>query len=255
MSDTVSVGAEVTGAAAPNQVEADPNNAVLESKATPDASPAERPAWLPEKFKSAEDMASAYASLEQKLGSKETNETPAPTAAPSKEVLATMDKFRPFSDEMVSLGKLSNESYTKLDGLGYPREMVDAYIAGQQAIGASAVAAIKADAGGEEGFTAMGQWATNALPQAELDAYNAAVESGNKQQASLAVKGLYARYQASEGNNAPKLLHGAANRSSGAAPIRSNAELVSLMRDARYQTDSGYRDDVAKRLAMSDILN
>ena len=31
----------------------------------------ERPEWLPEKFKSAEDMASAYSSLEGKLGQKE----------------------------------------------------------------------------------------------------------------------------------------------------------------------------------------
>lgn len=31
----------------------------------------ERPEWLPEKFKSAEDLASAYTSLESKLGSKE----------------------------------------------------------------------------------------------------------------------------------------------------------------------------------------
>jgi len=33
--------------------------------------PIERPEWLPEKFKSAEDMASAYSSLEGKLGQKE----------------------------------------------------------------------------------------------------------------------------------------------------------------------------------------
>jgi len=36
----------------------------------PDA-PVERPEWLPEKFKSAEDLATAYSSLEGKLGQKE----------------------------------------------------------------------------------------------------------------------------------------------------------------------------------------
>lgn len=41
--------------------------------AAPDSTPSERPEWLPEKYKSGEDLAKAYKELEGKLGSKESD--------------------------------------------------------------------------------------------------------------------------------------------------------------------------------------
>jgi hypothetical protein len=59
----------MTGSAeeAPEAQAAEPTEATQETQVPP----SERPEWLPEKFKSAEDLANAYKSLEGKLGSKE----------------------------------------------------------------------------------------------------------------------------------------------------------------------------------------
>ena len=50
---------------APNEIEPEAEEAVEVQQEEPQQ---ERPEWLPEKFKSAEDMAQAYASLEKRMG-------------------------------------------------------------------------------------------------------------------------------------------------------------------------------------------
>ena len=68
---------------APNEIE--PVDETVETPEEQQAEPqaeetTERPEWLPEKFKSAEDMAQAYAELEKRMGqgTKEVEETEQP---------------------------------------------------------------------------------------------------------------------------------------------------------------------------------
>jgi hypothetical protein len=68
---------------APNEIE--PVDEAVETPEEQQAEPQaeetqERPEWLPEKFKSAEDMAQAYAELEKRMGqgAKEVEETEQP---------------------------------------------------------------------------------------------------------------------------------------------------------------------------------
>ena len=94
-------------------------------------------------------------------------------------------------------GQLSEETYQKLEQVGLPRDLVDSYAAGQQALMQSEESEIKSVAGGE--YDQMAEWANEHLPSEEIDAFDEAVTGGTVQQAKLAVQGLYARYQNANG--------------------------------------------------------
>lgn len=225
-----------------------------------------RPGWLPEKFKSPEDLAKAYSELEKKMGGnpEKTEETeqnqdakPQDAQQPSspEETKAFQEwetKFSDFSKEYFEKGQLSNDSYSKLTQMGYPRAVVDAYINGQIAISNQGSQQLMSEIGGETGFKEMHDWATENLTQDEIDSYNALLETGDQRQASFAVKGMYARYKASAGKQ-PKLIGGTQSEASAPA-FRSVAELTRAMADPRYKTDSAYRKDVERKLANSNVL-
>lgn len=260
MSDIVEVQPEIPGAEAPNQPTADPENAATVEATSEEAAAVEssdRPEWLPEKFQSAEDLASAYKELESKLGQpKEEAETTEEEAPQQEEESGEwFEKFAPFTQELQDQGELTKESYDKLAEMGYPKELVDGYIAGQEALNSREEAAVMDSIGGQESFNSMIEWAKENVPEAELDAYNRSVMSGTQADAQVAVQGMFARYQAATGEgSAPKLITGQKGDGKGKA-IRSNAELVELMGDPRYHSDPAYRQDIERRLAVSDILN
>jgi hypothetical protein len=230
---------------------------------TIDTQAQDRPQWLPEKFKSPEELAKAYESLQQKLGSSNDSETkqesdeqeaPAQDEVQQQAMSAWDTKFTDFSREYGEQGKLSDQSYTKLTEMGYPREVVDAYIEGQRAIAEKSTSSLLTEIGGQESFTAMRDWAAQNVPKPELKAYNDMLE-GSAEQASIAVKGMYARFQAANGGNfkAPKLLSGTQTKGS-LAPYRSTAELTRAMSNPKYKQDPAYRKEVEQRLSVSSIL-
>jgi len=220
-----------------------------------------RPDWLPEKFKSVEDMAQAYSELEKKLGSnqeetpKEAEEEPTPDAD-APEVVDVLDKagldFDVFQQEYNENGGLSEEAYKALEESGFSKTLVDSWIAGQEAIAQDMTQSVYQTVGGQEQYTGMVQWAAQSLPPAEVEAFNQAIETGDANIVSFAVQGLYARYR-SEAGSAPKLVKGeVAPTSSGA--FNSAAELTAAMRDPRYHNDPAYRQTVAEKLARSNVF-
>jgi hypothetical protein len=154
-----------------------------------------------------------------------------------------------FSTEFAQAGALSEASYQKLEAAGIPKPMVDAYIAGQQALATQVRAQGLEAAGGEEQFNAMAAWARNGLTPGELQAYNDAVTSGTVDQAKLAITGLRARYEAANGRE-PQLL-GGNNSNGGQAGYGSRAEMVEAMKDPRYGRDEAYRKSVEAKLAVT----
>lgn len=221
-----------------------------------------RPEWLPEKFKTGEDLAKAYAELEKKQGATPPSPpTPdpaqpqTPPADPNAAVAAVGVKdFQAYSNEFAEKGELSAESYAALEKKGFSKELVDTYIQGQVALNEGRVNEVYNAVGGQEQYRAMLEWAEEALDQNAIDAYNAVVVRGNQAEILLAVNGLKAQYQAT--NKTPNLIGGKPPGSGGGeAPFLSTAEMVAAMSDARYKTDSAYRDMVERRLAKSDILS
>ena len=73
-------------------------------------------------------------------------------------------------------GQLSEETYKKLEEVGLPRDLVDSYAAGQQALLQSEEGEIKSIANGQ--FDAMADWANDNLTEEEIDAFDDIVTTG-----------------------------------------------------------------------------
>jgi len=252
MVDSIQLTAEETGPEAPT---------------TPEQPP-ERPEWLPEKFKTPEDMAKAYGELEGKLGGGQDDKgekgeegppgdlkiTPSDNAAAeqAEDMLSKAGlNMQDYAEEFATNGQLSEETYSKLDEAGFPREIVDQYVAGQQAVAEQMSSSIFQTVGGQEAYQGMAEWAGKNFTQAEAEAYNTAMDSGNMETIKLAVQGLQARYVAANGQD-PNLVRGG-SAPSGAKPFASNAELGRAMDDPRYSTDKAYREGIHARLAVSNL--
>ena len=107
-------------------------------------------------------------------------------------------------------------------------------------------------AGGEQNFQQIVQWAQTGLSDAEKNAYNDAVKSGNVAAVKLAVSGMAAKYQQSYGRD-PKLVGGRAS-TPGPEAFTSWAQVTKAMSDPRYDSDPAYRAEVENRIAASKTL-
>ena len=99
----------------------------------------------------------------------------------------------------------------------------------------------------------MLEWAKENLPEDDISAFNASVETGDRNLVKFAVQGLYARYRSEAGGNEPQLTQGTVNGSSGGS-FQSAAELTAAMRDPRYANDPAYRKSVANKLQRSSVF-
>ena len=208
----------------------------------------ERPEWLPEKFSSPEDMAKSYSELEKKMSSpQEETEAQGQDEVKSSEAVS----LTKFSEEYEAGGELSPESFTELEGMGYPREMVETYIKGIQAGGTADADAVMNVVGGKEGYDELTDWAKQSLDTQELELYNSMV-SGGTDNAKMAVEWLASKREAIEGSE-PSLLQGRASAATK-DEFRSTAQVVAAMKDPRYGKDSAYTKDVEEKLGRSSVF-
>ena len=228
------------------------------------------------KYKSAEELEKAYGELQKKLGekgdedseeagdsepveSKEDSEETEETSQPS----AAAELITSASNEFSEKGELTAETIAKFSSMS-SQELVEAYMqvqgqlpqASQEAevadISTAVVNEVKNAAGGETAYNNMVQWAGENLEQSSIDAFDTIINSGSVDAIKLAVSGLKAQYENSNGYEGTML--------TGKAPTntkdvyRSQAELVAAMSDRRYDNDPAYRQDVIARLERSDNL-
>ena len=229
----------------------------------------ERPQWLPEKFKSPEDLAKAYNELQSKLGSKsQATEEPAPNVEEPEEQEAQSDDVEDQAREAVENagldfdnlsrkywdnGSLEDGDFDALEKSGIPRHLVEQFIAGQEAMMDATRQTVFSSVGGEEAYNDLTKWAGDNLADDEVDAFNRAVNSGDKNMTMLAVKGLHARYRSEVGSEPARQIKGETSKS-GAETYRSLAELQKDMVDPRYRNDPAFRRDVEQKLSRSDIM-
>ena len=170
------------------------------------------------KFKTADELLSAYQELEKKLGSnantgyeiKETED------APSEEVK---------TEEPPTVQQLSDEQEaTIVDSIG-----------------------------GQDNFKSAQDWAQKNLDQEELDAYNREVNSGDYFRARNALQSVYFAFRENSGVE-PELISGRLSNNSTDV-FRSTAEVESAMNDPRYLHDAAYTKDVEDKMSRSDILS
>ena len=243
----VNVGAEVISANSGT-------NTVISQPKSLTESTEQKPEWLPEKFKSAEELAKAYSELEKKFSS---NTKEAKQEAPknkSEEVKAegfTLDKY---NQEYADAGALSENSYAELAKLGLDKNLVDGYIEGQKAISDNYQKQIYNEVGSQEQYTQLVDWASKNLSDEEVESFNDVVSNGSIQAMKFAVRGLMAT--AGMKQSAPKqqdLFQGDSDFLSVDA-FQSIAQVTQAMNDPRYEKDPAYRKEVTDKIARSSVL-
>jgi len=211
----------------------------------------DRPEWLPEKFTNAEELAKAYSELEKKFSK------PADTPIEKKDLkidnteeVKSNPTLEPFYNEYTEQGSLTEESYNKLNEMGIPKDVVDAYISGQEALSAQHNEAIVATVGGQEQYNNMVQWASQNLSKGEIDAFNNAVDGGSLDQAQLAIAGVNAKFQAN--TREPNLFSGKNSESN--VGYESVAQMLADINDPKYKSDTAFRKSVEAKVKQSNIM-
>lgn len=226
----------------------------------------ERPEWLQDKFKTPEDLAKAYDSLQSQYTKvtqqqAETKATPEPTEVKdetleiqgenAQEALESVGlDFQKYSNEYNTNGNLSDASYAEMEQKGIPKNVVDQYIAGQRALVTNVQNQVYNSVGGKEQYAEMVNWAKDSLSKDEVNAFNVAVNSSDIASINLAVQGLKARYTSSEGND-PSLVGG---KSTVTGVGYDNwSQVTADMAKPEYRKDPAYRQEVQDKLGRSKL--
>ena len=224
------------------------------------------------KYKNAEELEQAYISLQKKLGKEETQETDyeetdegyAEEEGSDEEVspnAPAVSLITDASDEYyANNGELSEETIAKFSEMS-SQDLVNAYLeiqannpqAQTQAVEMSdaQVNSIQNAAGGEANYNRVIEWAASNLPEAQIDAFDSVVDSGNPAAIGIAFQGLQSKYNEANGYEG-RMLQGKAADSNGDV-FRSQAQLVEAMSDPRYDRDPAYRQSIASKLERSNL--
>lgn len=224
------------------------------------------------KFKSQEDLIKAYRELEGKLGSGTTEEPAQETSEeddePDENATEDTDEDAEDADQRFTIGgqdvtayakefeekgELSEESYAALSEMGFPKEVVDAYVKSVSGEADSLVSEMVGMVGGDDAYDAMAEWARNNMKPSELDAYEKAVQSGNRETTRFAVETVWNRYRNAVGDD-PELVGGEPARAGGET-YRSMDEMKKAMRDPRYGKDPVYTKEVEQKVVRSRLMS
>ena len=219
------------------------------------------------KYKNAEELEKAYVELQKKLGDKD--EAQEETEATKEEVLeeppaeenpATALINEASTEFYNNDNKLSPETIEKFAQLD-SKQLISAYLdsiknAPQQAETAEVDLAqkdidrIHKSVGGAEEYEKLTQWSTSNLTEGEINSFDKVLSSGDTDLIELAVAGIKAKYDNSNGYEG-RMLSG--KKTSPSDVFKSQAHLVAAMADPRYDNDPAYRAEVVAKLDNSDL--
>ena len=197
-----------------------------------------RPNWLPEKFKSAEELAKAYGELEKKMSAPQQEEQPVESVEENTEPeeVQQLDKYY---DEFIENNQLSEKSYEELDAMGLSKDLVDGYIAGQKALADNDVSEVQKVVGGQDNYAQLLDWSAKNLSPQEKDAFNDTIDNGSTEQVKIAVLGLMSKAGMSPNSNQQNLFEGDVNVTN-TDTFGSVAQVTEAMNDPRYAKDPAY---------------
>jgi hypothetical protein len=207
------------------------------------------------KYKNAEELESAYLELQKKLGA--DGEEPEEQVEEEQLEETDSDLFDrlwegelndEFGDDL--LEELSNADPTDLAQmhLDYRRQIEENT---SEPMSEETATQLKDMVGGEQEYSNLLGWAKDNFNEQEIDMYDSIMDSGNTEAAFFAIQALALRYQDSMGTEG-ELIQGRAATDSTQG-FRSQAELVNAMNDPRYERDAAYRNDIMRKLELSDI--
>ena len=230
---------------------------------------AEQEQLLAGKYKNAEELESAYLSLQKKLGKEETDyeesdegyEVEEESDEEVSDYAPAISLINDASDEYYANdGALSEETISKFTEMS-SQDLVNAYMemyetgqvgkAQNVELSDAQVNSVINSAGGERNYNQVIEWAAGNLGDRQIDAFDSVVDSGNPAAINIAFQGLQSAYNEANGYEG-RMLQGRAPSSAGET-FRSQAELVAAMGDPRYDNDPAYRADVVDKLNNSDL--
>lgn len=180
------------------------------------------------KYKTYEELEKAYTSLQQEFSRVKNGQAPT------------------VSDQAKTSDQAGDE---KADSAG-PDSGVSEEIA------QATIQALLDQAGGQDGYQRLTRWASAYLEPDRINAYNQALQSGNKDTALIALKAIQYDMMQSQGYQ-PSLASGKAPSVSTVRPFESEQQVVAAMSDPRYSglnPDPAYIREVERRLAASDTV-
>lgn len=254
MSEEVSIYGEnaITGsiddAALAEKAEANGVTLTDNGETTNTETPEETAGATPDETKTPSDDAS----IEQKVADLKSSEDALKDDLKTKGV-----DFETAVSEYNEKGVLSDATMDVLEKAGYPKAVVEGFIKSRQILENQYTSAVYEAAGGEEAYSRMTQWAAANLPKADIEAFNAAIDSGNLGTVKLIMGGIRSAM-----GEATTQKHGTRNPSVMGGPATTNttggfadkAEMVKAMSDKRYCRDPQYTKLVESRMAKTTWL-
>lgn len=205
------------------------------------------------KYQSAEDLEAAYLELQKAYSRKQQDQGQESDESDiSDEQFAELiEDYRAEFDEY---GQLTQETADRI-GEDVAAQIEDYLLSegtGGVALTPEQTAQVQQLVGGPEAYREMVEWSADNISEAEQDAYNEVIDSGDLNAIYWAVKGLHSQYNEAVGTEG-RLIRGKAPSPRGDA-FRSMAELVRAQSDPRYDNDPAYRQDILNKLERSGDL-
>jgi hypothetical protein len=195
----------------------------------------QQPKLLLGKFKSQDELAAAYSSLQAEYSRLKNGQQPPAEQPPATETQQPVTESAP----------TQTASNPPAADPGPSPEVV-----------AALHGSIITEAGGEDRYARLSDWIGRNVDRSRIDAYNAALATADKQSATTMLKAFQFDYLAANGYE-PQLAGGSFN-TSNATPFQSEQQVVAAMSDPRYQgpnADPAYVAEVEARLAVSRVFN
>ena len=200
------------------------------------------------KYKNTEELEAAYLELQKKLGSQEEQEDVQAEPEETPEVDWLSEAYNSINES----GKLSEEltkQISEMNGMDVFNAMQQTAVPGRD-LSEGEMNAVYQAVGGQDQYGNLIDWAKDNFSEAEINAYDSVIESGDIGQINLALQALYYRYTDAMGQDGNLLQGKPAETQTG---FRSQQELIAAMNDPRYDDDPAYRQDVLEKLDRSNV--
>lgn len=185
------------------------------------------------KYRSTEDLAEAYKSLQAEYTRLKGGQDSAPSAEPMEE-----------EEEEAENTASDDQDEPANQGRQLDPETVEAI-----------KTSVMEQAGGEENYKRLATWVAGNLPAERVNSWNEALANGDKAQIVSVLKGLQYDYMMANGYE-PRLTGGRAP-SNEVRGYSSEAQVIEAMNDPRYSgsnPDPTYIKEVERRLAVSNVF-
>jgi len=200
------------------------------------------------KYETTEQLEEAYLELQKKLGSNDKEDVQEQSEETAEG--SWLDEAYRAINESGELSEELSKQLSEMSGVDVFKAMQGANPPGGRDLSQGEIDTVYKSVGGEDKYSEIVGWAKENFSEAEINAYDQIIESGNLDQINLALQSLNYRYTDAMGQDG-NLLQG--KPAAAEATFRSRAELIAAMNDPRYDSDPAYRQDVISKLDRSEL--